>query len=210
MVDGFAAILLFALVLGHLLDVLLYRWDEWRADPWLILPWTGGYCSLGALAGLLLATSLFFRSQRGGLRWDYLDHGAVGLLVGLGILRVGCFIGHHHAGRLSTSWLAVQYPGGARLDLALLEELWILAILAGVFLGRRRWTDVRAGILCSTLGLAYAAGRFVLELVRGADLESIGRHSDARYGGLTVVQYAAIALGLAAGFALRARLRASS
>jgi hypothetical protein len=42
-----------------------------------------------------------------------------------------------------------------------------------------------------------AVGRFVPEFMRGRDIELIGRHSDAHYAGLTLVQYGAALLAIA-------------
>jgi prolipoprotein diacylglyceryltransferase len=209
-VDGVFAIILLGLLFGHALDVIFYRSVAWWADWRLLLPWSGGFCSLGVLAGALLAVGMFFRSPAGGLRWEDLDHTAVALLLGLAVLRVGCFLGHHHAGRLSGFVLAVAYPGGSRLDLGLCEALLTLAIFIGASQIERRWPRLRPGLLCGGVTLAYATGRFVLEFLRGHDIELLGRHSDPRYAGLTLVQYAAVLLAMVAGWVLRLRARASA
>jgi phosphatidylglycerol---prolipoprotein diacylglyceryl transferase len=205
-VDGVFAIILLGLLVGHTLDVILYRSAEWRADWRLILPWAGGSCSLGVLVGAGLAVGLGFRSPGGGLRWDDLDHAALALLFGLALLRVGCFLGHHHAGRLSGFVLAVAYPGGSRHDLGLDEALLILSILAGTFVVERRWR-LRAGLLFGGVALAYAVGRFAIEFLRGDDIELLGRHSDARYAGLTLIQYAMVSLAAVAVWILVLRSR---
>lgn len=207
-VDGMFVIILLGLLFGHILDVILYRSAAWRADWRMILPWSGGSCSLGVLVGAGLAVGLCFRSPSGGLRWDDLDHAAVALLLGLALLRVGCFLGHHHAGRLSGSVLAVAYPGGSRHDLGLYEALLTLAILAGTFMIERRWRRLRAGFLCGGVSLAYAVGRFAIECLRGEDIELLGRHSDPRYGGLTLIQYAMVLLAIVAAWILVRLLRA--
>jgi phosphatidylglycerol:prolipoprotein diacylglycerol transferase len=190
-IDGFAVMLACSLILGHVVDVLLYRTAEFHADWQLILPWKGGYCSLGAFLGLALGVALCFREPRGGLRWDLLDQLVPSMFWGVAILRVGCFIGHHHAGRLSSFLLAVQYPGGARHDLGLCEALLIFALLGTLILIERRVT-LRPGSLAVGMVCAYCLGRFGIEFLRGDDLETIGRHSDARYLGLTLVQYGAL------------------
>jgi phosphatidylglycerol---prolipoprotein diacylglyceryl transferase len=187
--------------------VILYRWDEWQTDWGLILPWAGGYSSLGALVGLVVAVLLFFRAPEGGLRWDDLDHTVVALLLGVGILRIGCFLGHHHAGRLSQFILAVRYPGGPRHDLGLCEALLVFGILVAVLVLERHLSRWRAGMLCGGITLAYAVGRFALEFLRGSDIERLGRHSDPRYAGLTLIQYATILLAVSALGVLTMRAR---
>ena len=133
-VDGMVAIIVCGVLFGHALDVLLYRVQEWHRDGWSLLPWAGGFSSMGGLVGVAVAVALCFRAP-GGLQWQHLDHAAAALLVGLGMLRVGCFLGHHHAGRRSGFVLAVGYPGGARHDLGLYEALLAFGILAAVLVG---------------------------------------------------------------------------
>jgi prolipoprotein diacylglyceryltransferase len=65
-----------------------------------------------ALAGLSYACA-------SALRWRYLDVWVPAAALGGSVVRVGCFLGHHHAGRLTTMPLSVAYPGGARYDLGL-------------------------------------------------------------------------------------------
>ncbi len=43
--------------------------------------------------------------------------------------RIGCALVQDHPGVWSSSWLAVQYPGGSRYDLAVLE-VFLLPVLA--------------------------------------------------------------------------------
>jgi prolipoprotein diacylglyceryltransferase len=116
-------------------------------------------------------------------------------LLGGAVVRMGCFLGHHHAGRLTRLPLAVVYPGGGRFDLGLCDAILLLAIFAGV----RGWRT-RPGRVAAVSVTAYACGRFAIEFLRGNDLELIGRRSDPRYLGLTLVQYATVAIA-ALGFA---------
>jgi prolipoprotein diacylglyceryltransferase len=112
-------------------------------------------------------------------------------ILGGAVVRVGCFVGHHHAGRLTTLPLAVDYPGGARFDLGLLEALLLLAIFAV----STRWRT-KPGRLTVASVTAYAVGRFAIEFLRGHDLELIGRRSDPRTLGLTLVQYATVVMAV--------------
>lgn len=192
LVDGLALVFALGIVLGHALDVALYRPDALGAGWSVLLPWRGGYCSLGAALGTLLAIGIAFRKEGGGLRWDLLDLLVPSVLLGLAVVRLGCFLGHHHAGRLSNFPLAVAYPGGARHDLGLYEAHLALALFAGALLVRRRWRPAAGTVALGTTG-AFAVGRFLVETVRGEDLEVLGRHSDPRYFGFTLVQVAALA-----------------
>lgn len=212
-VDGIFLILLSAFVLGHVFDVVLYRREALQANWQLIFPWNGGSCSLGAGAGVVLATTLVFRTRHRQVDWRYVDEAALALLIGIAILRVGCFIGHHHAGRLSSFFLAVQYPKGPRHDLGLYEAILVVGIF--VFLGvtsarNRSASTGRAGVITGFALAMYGTCRFLLEFLRGDDIERIGRHSDPRYFGLTLVQYAAVLLVAGGALLSRSVRRASN
>lgn len=85
-------------------------------------------------AGALLY-SLYLRSRKG---WplaaliEVVDACFAAAPLPLLTLRAGCLLEHAHAGIRSDSWLAVDYPGGPRWDLALLEMLFF-AGLWGLF-----------------------------------------------------------------------------
>jgi phosphatidylglycerol---prolipoprotein diacylglyceryl transferase len=208
-VDGLVWIIGSALFFGHTLDVLLYRSGDLAADWRLIAPWAGGYCSLGACLGVVIAIVLRYRAPGGSLAWDAIDQAVLALLLGLGITRVGCFLGHHHAGRLSSFVLAVAYPGGARHDLGLYEALLVFALLCLLVVAERRQKEWPPGVLSASAVFCYGLGRFTLEFLRGGDLERIGRHSDPRYLGLTLMQYGALVAAGAAVALWRHRARPS-
>lgn len=194
-VDAMGLAILSGVVFGRLGEVLYY--PRLLAEDWrILLPWRGGFASLGVLVGALLSfTVLAIRTERLCF-WRTVDVLVPAGLLGATFVRVGCFLGHHHAGRLAHGLGTVAYPGGVRYDLGLCEALLLLVILAALAsFGRRGkrktgWVAV-AGVT------AYAAGRFALEFLRGNDLESIGRRSDARWMGLTLVQYASAGLVMA-------------
>jgi len=178
-----------------LVNVAIYGSKELRADWRILLPWHGGYCSLGVFLGIAVGVFIAFRAPGRCLRWEYLDVLIPAALVGATIVRIGCFVGHHHAGRLTSFPLGVAYPGGARHDLGLCEAMLLFALMLAAAVFGKRWRAIpgrTTAIGCA----AYAVGRFAIEFLRGDDIELLGRHSDPRYWGLTLVQYAT--LGLAA------------
>jgi len=110
---------------------------------------------------------------------------AVGLWLGWGIGRVGCFLIHDHPGTLSHFMLAVKYPGGARFDLGLMESI-LGFLLFGIFaLLFSRLTKIRSGLVVGWSVACYAVARFFLDFLRATDLPG----SDVRYGGLTPAQW---------------------
>lgn len=113
---------------------------------------------------------------------------ALAVPPGWAVARLGCFTVHDHPGVLSSFFLAVQYPGGARHDLGLYDAIVLAAITAIVFTLDRR--GALQGRLLAVVALAYGSCRFLLDFLRARDLA----YSDARYLGLTPAQYAALAL----------------
>ena len=128
-VDGLFVMIAAALLIGHAADVALYRWDELARDPAAALPGSGGACTLGAVLGGGLAGLLWFRRDPAAL-WRHADNLTVGLTLGWGLGRLGCFATHYHLGRLTTSPLGVSTPAGPRHDLGLEEALMVLALHA--------------------------------------------------------------------------------
>lgn len=191
--DGLAFLVLSGLLFGHVAEVAIYHADSMRADLCLLLPWRGGFCSLGAFLGVAVGVAIAFRAPGHGLRWEYLDVLVPAALLGAGVTRLGCFMGHHHAGRLTSFPLAVLYPGGARFDLGLCEAILLFALVVAHAVFGKRWRAT-AGRATVSLCLGYAVGRFAVEFLRGDDIELLGRRSDALYWGLTLVQYATLAL----------------
>jgi hypothetical protein len=85
------------------------------------------------------------------------------------VLRTGCLLEHAHAGIRTDSWLAVDYPGGPRWDLALLEMIFFLFLWL-VF--QSRWLAY-PWRLVAFLGL-YGAFRTAIEPLRIDFQEGIG------------------------------------
>ncbi|MDI1445341.1 prolipoprotein diacylglyceryl transferase family protein [Polyangium sp. 6x1] len=116
--------------------------------------------------------------------------------------RAACAFAHDHPGKLSTSLLAVQFPGGARFDLGLLEWMATPLLVAIVVLASRRAS--RAGVVSGVLSIAYGALRFGLDFLRAED----GRSPDPRWHGLTAAQWACLGVMIPVGIVLLAWGRA--
>ncbi|MDI1437572.1 prolipoprotein diacylglyceryl transferase family protein [Polyangium sorediatum] len=110
--------------------------------------------------------------------------------------RAACAFAHDHPGRLSSSFLAVQYPGGARFDLGLLEGMATPLLVVLVVLVSRRAS--RPGVVTGALALAYGALRFGLDFLRAED----GRFSDPRWHGLTAAQGVCLGVMIPIGITL--------
>ncbi len=201
-VDALGAMIAFGLFAGHIADILLYRSSELFAGGWRALaPASGGVCSLGAIGGAALVGWLLLRRAPGGLA-SHADNLVTSLSLGWAVGRLGCFIDHDHLGRLTRSPLGVSFPGGARHDLGLYEAALALTLFAIARARLRRTPRPPPGATAALTALLFAIGRFGIECLRADDLASLGRHSDTRFFGLTLVQYSAIALAIGAAIHL--------
>lgn len=119
--------------------------------------------------------------------------------------RSGCSVVHDHPGALAdpSFFLAVGYPPGPttsfgplefihgrtlRYDLGFLELLFTIGLSA--FLVATWHRKLPTGVYLTTVSLAYAPVRFVMDFFRIAE----GNSADARYASLTPAQYSCIGL----------------
>jgi phosphatidylglycerol:prolipoprotein diacylglycerol transferase len=163
----------------------------------IIAIWHGGMSSLGGFVGAALTILLFVLKKKLSLKnfLPYLDIGALGLWLGWGIGRIGCFLIHDHPGTLSNFALAVKYPGGARHDLGLSDSLLGFGIFFLFFiLYKTKVIKIGSGMLIRWSVFAYAVVRFFLDFLRATDLA----RSDVRYFYLTPAQWGmlVVVLGL--------------
>ena len=139
-----------------------------------------GIASFGGIAGGLAGAAAFFGLHRVGPRerLDYLNLVASRFPIGLAFGRAGCALAHDHPGIRSANWLAVQFPGGSRYDLGLLE-FFFLILVAGLFLAARGQKPYLGLFL-----IPYGLFRFAIDQLH---------ENPPAYLGITVDQYASIA-----------------
>jgi phosphatidylglycerol:prolipoprotein diacylglycerol transferase len=125
---------------SHVLFLLCFQAGDVARRPWRLLnPIDGIYSFGGILAGLAALLWLAPRCGMTGERlWSYLDAVAFAFPFAWTIARTGCFLAHDHPGRYSSSWIAVRFPAGARLDLGLIEALFAAAVGACFWMLDRR------------------------------------------------------------------------
>ncbi len=180
--------LIAGLIGARLFFIWFYALDYYLAYPGEVWKfWQGGSSSLGGFVGAGTAIWIFAKVRHFSFKelLPYLDVGAIGLWLGWGIGRLGCFLIHDHPGRLSDFWLAVNFFDGARHDLGLYDSLlgfliFSIFLISFKYLTRQRWGLV-AGF---SFGL-YAIARFFLDFLRATDLSV----SDVRYYHLTPAQW---------------------
>jgi phosphatidylglycerol:prolipoprotein diacylglycerol transferase len=196
-VDLATWVLIPAFIVARLVHVFVYAPTPFFADPFRFFRmWEGGVSSFGGFLGAGIGAWLFVRRRK--ISFDaYADVACYALPLGYGIGRIGCFLIHDHPGTLSHSLLAVQYPGGARLDHGLLLALVGFAIFAFFLLWKKYRPHPRQKAYLPAFMIIYGAARFMLDFWRAWDLPG----SDVRWLWLTPAQYGSIilvALGIVA------------
>ena len=177
-----------AFVVGRLFHVAFYEPAYYLAHPGDIVKiWEGGMSIIGGFIGAVIASVAYLRTKKLNV-WAYCDAALMGLPVGMGIGRIGCFLIHDHPGTLTNFILGVNYPDGVRHDLGLYESLVGFA-LAIIFL--LMWKKkAPQGAYVATFLIGYGTARFFLDFLRATD----GVIVDTRYFGLTPAQYLALAM----------------
>jgi phosphatidylglycerol:prolipoprotein diacylglycerol transferase len=193
---GWAIVL--GLVSAHLFDILIYFPERLTGDPLVLLRVWDGLSSMGGMLGELLGVYLVMR-HKGLSAADmirFVDCLIFALPFTLALGRAGCALKHDHPGIYSTHWLAIDFPGGARFDLGLLEMLYLILVCAGfAWLSRQRWPD---GFFIGLFFAVYGPVRFLMDTMRVAEV---------RYLGWTPAQYLSIVAALAGLAILVASLR---
>ena len=181
--------LLAGVVMGHWVHLLGYHHEELTSVWRMFMVWSG-LSSFGGLLGGVIAAIVFFRIRKVSFA-KYADAFALGVAPGWGVARIGCFMVHDHPGVPSHLFFAVNFPaswGGPRLDLGLIDAIWLFAITGLLYWLRRR--GALKGLLLPLLAILYAIGRFTFDFFRAYDLSYI----DRRYFGLTPAQYGCFVL----------------
>lgn len=213
-VDGIVATIGMGFVVGHLVHVLAYHYEDIylkQGFTSLLEVWAG-LSSFGGFLGAAIGALGFYRYVRRQPFWPHADVIMYGFPFGWMFGRIGCFLAHDHIGRRTDFPLAVNYPehfffrddpGGPRWDLGLNEALWTMGI-AGLFLvlGRR---PRKPGFFVMLWCLLYAPARFGFDFLRNTDLVAANM-SDTRWHGLTPAQWGCL-LMFALGLGIFARLR---
>lgn len=210
-VDGIVAVIGMGFVVGHLVHVLAYHYEDIFLKEGItsLLKIWAGLSSFGGFLGAVVGALLFYGVVRRRPFWPHADAIIYGFPFGWVFGRTGCFLAHDHIGRLTDFPIAVQFPphyffqgdpGGARFDLGLLEALWTVVIAVLFFVWGR--SPRAPGFFAAAWCLLYAPVRFGLDFLRNTDLE----HADVRWNGLTPAQWGCLVM-FGGGLLLLRRLR---
>ena len=174
------------IIFSRIFHVLFYKFDYFLNHPIEILYlWTPGYSLYGGMLGLFIGVLIVMKWRKLNF-WQYADAIAISAPLGLFIGRIGCFLIHDHPGIKTNFFLGVQYPGGARLDLGLLQSLLalILFIILIVLMRKPHFNGFYSGLFLTYYGLT----RFALDFFRAWD----GPIAETRFLVFTPAQYFSI------------------
>lgn len=166
---------------ARIVHCVFYNPVYYAAHPLeVFMLWIGGFSSLGGIVGGACALALIMRSQP---QKSAIAHVlAIAWVPGWIVGRVGCFMIHDHPGTPSTGIFAVAFPAGARYDMAFLEILALMPLMAVLcallFQGAR-------GAYAYGIVLYYAVLRLYLDAFRAWDIPA----ADARIAGFTPMQW---------------------
>jgi len=179
------------IVISHILDTIVYYPREVLEQPWRLLMIWQGLSSFGGFIGGVVGFYYYAHKQRMDL-WKSADALAYGMPFGWLFGRLGCSVVHDHPGRFSDFILAVDFPGGPRFDLGLLEVMLTPVVILAVLLAGRYFR--RPGAIVTTLAFVYPFVRFPLDFLRAPAVDG----GDIRYLGFTPGHYASVGVLVAA------------
>ncbi|MCC7075840.1 MAG: prolipoprotein diacylglyceryl transferase [Acidimicrobiia bacterium] len=184
---------IFGIVGARLVWVLAHP-STYLDDPLSVFAlWEGGLSFFGGFLAAAPVAYVWLRRRPELSRRVFLDATSLGLVLGLGIGRIGCTSVGEHLGGETDFFLGVNYTGGRLTEPSLYSgtpdevfiqpgmsfhntavyEFFVLMFLfVGLLVLRRR--GVRPGVLAAVAGIVYAVLRFGLDFLRVNDNTTLG------------------------------------
>ncbi|MBO9481102.1 prolipoprotein diacylglyceryl transferase [Salinisphaera sp. G21_0] len=154
--------------------VIFYHFDYFVRDPlWLFKVWDGGMSFHGGLLGVLVAMWLYGRSQ-GKRFFQVTDFIAPLVPLGLGLGRIGNFIGGELWGRASDVPWAMVFPTDPGQMARHPSQLYQFFLEGLVLFGMLWWFSAKPRPRMAISGLfllIYGLARFAVEFVREPDAQ---------------------------------------
>ena len=152
--------------------VLFYNLDNWLSDPlFLFRIWEGGMSFHGGLLGVVGALWLFGR-RRGQSLAALGDFVAPLVPIGLGLGRLGNFIGQELWGRPTDGWWGMVFPADPQQLPRHPSQLYEMFLEGIVLFAALFWFSRKprpAGAVSGLFLVLYGLFRFVVEFVREPD-----------------------------------------
>ena len=151
---------------------LFYGGEKLAEDPtWLLRVWQGGMSFHGGFLGVMFAMFLFARRHKIGF-WPLMDFVAPLVPVGLGLGRLGNFIGQELWGRATDVPWAMVFPRDPLQLARHPSQLYQFALEGVLLFAIVFWFSSRPRPTCAVSGvfsLGYGCMRFIAEFFREPD-----------------------------------------
>jgi phosphatidylglycerol---prolipoprotein diacylglyceryl transferase len=168
---------------SHIFETVVYHPYRLLENPMMLLTDWREMSAFGMFYGGAICF-LVFRKLFEFDTWLCADN----LIYGVNIARIfgrfGCYLVHDHPGILTNSIFGVQYPGGSRFDLGLLEMFFL--IFLHVFFLKMNKMAFSEGTLTISFAFLYGLFRFFSDFLRVADITYLGL-TPGQYSGLVFI-----------------------
>lgn len=193
------------LVFGHLGHAFFYDFERYAQNPIELLKVWDGLSSFGGYIGCTLVAIVFFKRRNLNVL-KFGDILMIGLMFGIFVGRLGCFVVHDHIGievkdapqivQTLFGWLAIEFPPGTavpgratvRFDGGLLESVNGLVTFSILALLARR--PRFPGFLLGVAPISYGIMRFFNDFARHSELATADNH----WGPFTPAQWFSLCL----------------
>lgn len=183
-------------VVGARLAWCLTHWDELSSPLEVFAIWEGGLTFTGGFLLAVIVALPTFRRWTSEQRWNAVDGIALGLALGVGIGRIGCYLVGEHLGGPTNFFLASKYLGGETREGPLVvgqvihntssyEFLHLMALSLVLWLLLSRSQRLVPGTAMGIFCVWYGVARFGTDFLRAYD-ETVN--------GLTAAQYLSVVL----------------
>lgn len=183
-------------VVGARLAWALTHWDELSSPLEVFAIWEGGLTFTGGFLLAVIVALPTFRRWTSEQRWNAVDGIALGLALGVGIGRIGCYLVGEHLGGPTSFFLASKYLGGETREGPLVvgqvihntstyEFLHLMALSLVLWLLLSRSQRLVPGTAMGIFCVWYGVARFGTDFLRAYDETVMG---------LTAAQYLSVVL----------------
>ncbi|MBY3621385.1 prolipoprotein diacylglyceryl transferase [Paenibacillus sp. VTT E-133280] len=200
-----------AILGARIWHVFFFQWDYFSMHPSEIIAiWNGGISIQGALIGGSVTAAAYARIHRISF-WELADMLAPAIILGQAIGRIACFLNGDAFGSPTNAGFGVVYPEGTLAyeqygavplwPAEVWEGQWDFVVFAILLSLKNK--KLPRGVLFLSYNILYAAGRFLLEYLRG---DSPRYALDWTAGQWTSVSVMSVALVLMVYFIRKQRL----
>ena len=173
--DSIIYIIIAAILGARIWHVFFFQWGYYSNNlSEIIAIWNGGISIIGAIVGGAIGMAIYTWRKKLSF-WEYADLLAPAVVIGQAIGRIACFLNGDAYGSPTGSGFGIVYPEGTMAfdrygsqplwPAEIWEGQWDLIIFALLLVLRNK--KLPAGVHFLIYTILYAAGRFMLEYLRG-------------------------------------------